>query len=114
MRNTVSQLKNLSDGFLFRSIQQRQSAHPAMFKVMSSKSPVYQRCFSILNGEGGNGLDRSKFTHEVKVIMPNVSEDEDAKGEILCIVVIHAVTMSMTELTTHCVLFPVKMAKAKF
>ncbi|KAL7511969.1 hypothetical protein ACHAXN_008926 [Cyclotella atomus] len=42
----------------------------------------HHRYFSGLNGDGKNGVEASKFTHEVKVIMPDVAEGADMKGKI--------------------------------
>lgn len=45
-----------------------------------TKPHSYHRCFSELNGKGLDVIDKSKFTHEVKVIMPDVGEGADVKG----------------------------------
>lgn len=36
-----------------------------------------------LNGHGHNGLDARKFTHEVKIIMPDIEDGLHLKGKLL-------------------------------
>ena len=73
---TSSRLLNRGNFILRGSMQQSDHA-PALAIILKQR---YLRYFSGLNGEGHKGVDVKKFTKEVKVIMPDVTQDYEDYG----------------------------------
>lgn len=92
MIRCLSQLRTRSGAARFRSFGLNcASSQPKNLRSLSKRLPFagyallgVHRYFSKLNGKSNEVIDRSKFTHEVKICMPDLGEGEDVKGERLC------------------------------
>eukprot|EP00804_Cyclotella_cryptica_P018398 CCRYP_020367-RB/>CCRYP_020367-RB protein AED:0.37 eAED:0.37 QI:150/0.88/0.8/1/0.11/0.1/10/1838/176 len=90
MIRCVSQLRTGSGAGLIRSLRLNcASSHPSILLPLSKQLPFagnavleIHRYFGKLNDKKDDVIDRSKFTHEVKIYMPDVGEGEDVKGVI--------------------------------
>ena len=83
-----SKLRNHSIGAV-RSLQQSHSNAPIISRSLPLVN-IYDlnshRYFSGLNGKSHNGIDTSKFTHEVKINMPDIEDGLHLKGKrVYCV-----------------------------
>ncbi|KAL7516937.1 hypothetical protein ACHAWX_001905 [Stephanocyclus meneghinianus] len=87
MIRCLSQLRTRSGAARFRSFGLNcASSQPKNLRSLSKRLPFagyallgVHRYFSKLNGKSNEVIDRSKFTHEVKICMPDLGEGEDVK-----------------------------------
>ncbi|KAL7485212.1 hypothetical protein ACHAW6_010806, partial [Cyclotella cf. meneghiniana] len=90
MIRCLSPLRTRSGAARFRSFGLNcASSQPKNLRSLSKRLPFagyallgVHRYFSKLNGKSNEVIDRSKFTHEVKICMPDLGEGEDVKGVI--------------------------------
>jgi hypothetical protein len=92
MIRCFSQLRTRSGVALFRSLgpncassqPNNLPSHPKQLPFAGYTVLEVHRNFSKLNGKGNDVIDHSKFTHEVKICMPDLGEGEDIKGKRSC------------------------------
>ena len=79
MIRTVTSSRLLSGGDCILRYHIQHSRHTPALAIASKQR--YHRYFSGLNGEGhSKGVDVKQFTKEVKVIMPDVTQDYEDYG----------------------------------
>lgn len=74
--------RNFIGRVLVRTVQKSPPSPSGQFSLVRT-GLEHHRYFSGLNGQNGV-VDVRKFTHEVKVIMPDVGEGADVKGGWVC------------------------------